>query len=65
MKKYTLSAFIGVCIFILSNIVHISIPLLGMGYETASIFYSVTGFLSLIAWILIALFFLQLYKNQK
>lgn len=60
MKKYTLLALIGACLFVICQIINFVIS--ATGYYNL---YVVTGILYLIGWALLALFFFQLYQHQK
>jgi len=65
MKKFTLLAIIGITIIILQQIFYLLLSAGIISYETIGNYALPSNITGLVAWLLIGLFFVKLYKNQK
>lgn len=64
MKKPSLIALVGVCLFLINNLCYIFVPYL-WGYFWYDTMEKVFQILAFVGWICIGQFFLQLYKKSK
>lgn len=66
LKTLTLLAFIGVILFAVNNLITILVNMnvIDLG-SNISLFYNALNIFYFIGWLLIGLFFFELYKRQK
>jgi hypothetical protein len=66
LKNFTLLACIGAIILVLEKFIYVLMNINIITYsEIPEQFFTTIGIFSFIAWLLIGLFFVKLYKNQK